>query len=78
MALTRGATCVPMSSMLFISRLCGRVPALYFRSKRDRPSARTVRTIFVATVSGAPTTRAHFDREAGPDGSLYVLSLIHI
>ena len=36
---TRGATFRPISSMLASIFSCGRVPLLYFRSKRDRPSA---------------------------------------
>jgi len=31
------------------------VPALYLKSKREAPSARTVAAIFRATVSGEPT-----------------------
>jgi hypothetical protein len=34
---------------------CGKVPLLYLRSKRERPSALTVAAIFAATVSGEPT-----------------------
>ena len=41
--------------MLFICKSCGRVPLLYFRSKRERPNVFTVAAIFAATVSGDPT-----------------------
>ena len=44
--------------MLFIIAACGSVPALYFRSNRESPSARAVWTILAATVSGAPTQSA--------------------
>src|SRR5690606_18078539 len=55
---TRGATLVPNSSMLVIILSCDRVPLLYFRSKRVRPSAFIVFAILTATVSGAPTNSA--------------------
>src|SRR5690606_24754523 len=55
---TRGATFVPNNSMLVIILSCDRVPLLYFRSKRVRPSAFIVFAIFTATVSGAPTNSA--------------------
>ena len=37
---------------------CASVPALYFKSKRARPSALAVAAILRATVSGAPTYNA--------------------
>jgi len=43
---TRGATFVPISSILRSILSCGKVPLLYFKSKRDRPSTRTVFEIF--------------------------------
>ena len=52
---TRGATLLPINSMLVISVSCGSVPALYLILKRDSPSARTVLAILAATVSGEPT-----------------------
>ena len=53
-SLTRGTTSLAYSSMLRMSVSCGRVPLLYFMSKRDSPSMFTVRAILRATDSGAP------------------------
>ena len=44
--------------MLFINAECGNVPALYFMSKRERPSSLIVAAIFAATVPGEPTHNA--------------------
>jgi hypothetical protein len=52
------ATRRPSSSTLFISAVCGSVPALYLTLKRHSPSSRTVAAIFPATVSGLPTHSA--------------------
>jgi len=52
---TRGATCVPYSSIDRIMSSCGRRPVAYRMSNREAPRIRMFRAIFRATVSGDPT-----------------------
>ena len=55
MSRTSGRTLLPYNSIQRIMLSCGNVPALYFRSKRERPRALAVAAILRATVSGEPT-----------------------